>query len=113
MGDRAQVAVKQRGGKPVYLYTHWNGSELEDTVRDALAKRWRWDDPMYLTRIVFCEMVKGDEASETGFGIGLNKQGDLNKPLITLDPCATPPTVTIGKRAGTFEEFVTKKGAFA
>ncbi len=72
MGDRANVLVKDRAGdKGVYLYTHWEGTELPATLQRALAKRCRWDDPAYLARIIFCEMVKGQEAEETGYGIAL------------------------------------------
>lgn len=69
MGNRANVAVQESEGKRVYLYTHWQGQELPETLRRALARNQRWDDPQYLARIIFCEMVKGNEASDTGFGI--------------------------------------------
>jgi len=103
MGDRAQVAIKD-GKRKVYLYTHSNGSELADTVKTALAKQWRWADPEYLARIVFCEMIKGAEANETGFGIGTAKHGDLDHPLIVLDCRAQ--TVSIGRKTVTFQEYV-------
>ena len=66
MGDRANVVVLDNG--PVFLYSHWGGHELPETVREALAREERWDDPAYLARIVFCQMV-GDDTGETGFGI--------------------------------------------
>jgi len=69
MGDRGNIVVKERGQPPVYLYTHWRGSELKAILRRALAKHWRWDNAPYLARIIFCEMVKGQEDDETGFGI--------------------------------------------
>jgi hypothetical protein len=81
MGDRGQVFVKDAG---VYLYTHWNASNLIETVRQALAKKWRWDDPEYLARIIFCEMVRGSETDETGYGIGTQEHGDIWL-LITVD----------------------------
>jgi hypothetical protein len=74
MGDRAQVHIKDEG---VYLYTHWGASKLVDTVKAALAKKWRWDDSEYLARIIFCEMVKGSEMDETGFGIGTSQHEDV------------------------------------
>ena len=69
MGDRGQVKIIQWGDKPVYLYTHYFGSELVETVKKALQKKWRWNDGPYLTRIIFCEMVMGYEDEEIGFGI--------------------------------------------
>lgn len=79
MGDRAQVKVGQ-----VYLYTHWSGTKLLETVKRALAKRWRWTDEEYLARIVFQEML-GNDRGETGFGIGIGQHGDIEHPLIVLD----------------------------
>lgn len=64
MGDRGNIKI----GK-VYLYTHWGGSDIKRTVQNALKKQWRWNDEPYLARIIFCELIKGDEAGETGFGI--------------------------------------------
>lgn len=79
MGDRANVVVVQHGGKKgartggVFLYTHWGGSELGRTLRDALARAGgkgraategnRWDDEPYLVRIIFSEMLFGRDAA--------------------------------------------------
>ena len=52
MGDRANVVIDDNGSQ-VYLYTHWRGTELPEIVRKALTKNQRWDDPQYLSRIVF------------------------------------------------------------
>ena len=79
MGYRGQVLIEDVG---VYLYTHWGASELTKTVQKALAKKWRWDDPEYLARIIFCEMVKGDEEGETGYGIGNSLHGDVWKLIV-------------------------------
>ena len=71
MGDRANIFVKQEQSG-VYLYSHWGGTELPATLQAALNSpqgRGRWDDEAYLTRIIFCQMVKGDEDGETGYGI--------------------------------------------
>jgi len=74
MGDRGQCLIEDEG---VYLYTHWGATELEDIVRKAIAKGWRWGDPEYLARIIFCEMIKEDEEGETGFGIGTTEHSDI------------------------------------
>jgi hypothetical protein len=69
LGDRANVRIKTKGEADLYLYTHWCGTELPLTVRNALMGKARWSDGPYLTRIIFCEMVHGQEKEETGFGI--------------------------------------------
>jgi hypothetical protein len=88
MGDRGNIVLhygthKTRDGEreydPVYLYTHWHGSELPAILARALDRgRERWDDPSYLARIIFSEMVGSDEQDAwpgiaapgtTGFGI--------------------------------------------
>jgi hypothetical protein len=83
MGDRGYVCIRDgNANAPLYLYTHWRGSDLPDVVRKALAKRERWTDPTYLARIVFCEMLDGD-CSTTGFGIG-TVEPDA-QTIVTLD----------------------------
>jgi hypothetical protein len=71
MGDRGNIVIVKDDHTPrVYLYSHWGGSELPQTLQNALKKRLRWNAPSYLTRIIFCEMIRGCEDEETGFGIG-------------------------------------------
>lgn len=69
MGDRGNIAVVQRDGGLIFLYTHWGGSSISDDLRTALARRQRWDDGPYLTRIIFDEMAYEWHGTETGFGI--------------------------------------------
>jgi hypothetical protein len=87
MGDRAQLAVIDGDGPArVYLYTHWHGTELPETLKAALIRgKSRWDDSSYLTRIIFNEMTKGNEMGETGFGIDCTLHGDVFKPVPVLD----------------------------
>jgi len=84
MGTRAQCFIEDNG---IHLYQHWDGDGLMDTVVAAVngpvGKR-RQDDPDYLSRIIFCEMVKGDVAGETGYGIGTRRAGDIEY-LVTVD----------------------------
>lgn len=81
MGCRAQVHIKDTN---VYLYTHWNGNTLADVVRRAIIRGYeRSDDPEYLARIIFCEMVKGDIDGTTGYGIGTTPNAD-NEWLIEV-----------------------------
>lgn len=70
MGDRRNVVVEFDEENSVALYTHWTGSQLQETVAEGLSLgASRWSDPTYLTRILFCQMVQGQEAETTGFGI--------------------------------------------
>lgn len=82
MGDRANVFVKEAG---VYLYTHNEGCKLPFIVQRALSKQWRWTDPPYLARVVFTEMIRGEEENEFGFGIS-TKIVDNEHDIIVLDP---------------------------
>lgn len=81
MGDRRNVIVtaSDTAEAQVALYTHWSGSELPQTVASALDRaRDRWDDPTYLTRVIFSEMIKGDVESTTGYGIEAILPGSEN-----------------------------------
>ena len=89
MGDRANVFVrdvKDGDVQGVYLYTHWAGHELAQTVHDALTRGTsRWDDNQYLTRVIFDEMTKDDHGGETGYGISA-RIGDNGHQIIVVDP---------------------------
>jgi len=82
MGDRGVITVKQWKEGKVHLYTHWDASNLEAVLSSALAKRWRWDDPPYLTRIIFEEMIKDAIDQETGYGIYSYVPGDAWRVLV-------------------------------
>ena len=107
MGDRGQVLIKDEG---VYLYTHWGASGLVDTVKNALAHKERWDDPEYLARIIFCEMVGEADAlaGSTGFGIGTEKHEDVWRVVIVN--CADHKVIVEDNNkavfSGSFEEFI-------
>jgi len=101
----------------VYLYQHMDGYNLAQEVQIALSKRDRWDDPEYLTRIIFTTMLKENEAIEqtTGYGIGTEQHGDIEY-LITIDTIEQTVTVSNGYGSkwsdrfyGTFEEFLRAK----
>lgn len=106
MGARAQVHIEENG---VYLYTHWGASGLITDVAQALKKKWRWNDPDYLTRIIFDYMVGDEWGTETGFGIGTQENGD-NEYIIHIK--AGNKVQIIGDHAweGTFEEFIREYG---
>ena len=84
MSTRSQVFIKDTG---VYLYQHCDGYDLAGIVKEAIASpagRARSDDVEYLTRIIFCEMVKNDVSGELGYGIGTTQHGDIDF-LVTVD----------------------------
>lgn len=103
MGDRANVVLKEND-EQVCLYTHWDGTELPETVRRALVRgKSRWDDFQYLGRIVFCEMVKGREMELTGYGLSAVPHDGENR-VIEIDVGAQ--TVRVGHgSAKTLQEF--------
>ena len=110
MGDRANIFMKEGTTDEgedygVYLYTHWGGSELPDVLKAALVRgRDRWNDLQYLSRIIFCEMVKGEEMCATGFGISV-KCGDGNNNIIVVDAGSMEVTSKGGKVLS-FESYV-------
>jgi len=115
MGDRGNIVVKQWDGGSVYLYTHWGGSSLPSVLQTALAKRWRWNDPSYLTRIIFDVMTAGEHDEETGYGISTDAP-DNEHPFIVVDckaqkvAFAGDPDLVYTESAGgnvwTFEEYI-------
>lgn len=104
MGDRANICIKD-GSKEIYLYTHWSGTKLPATLQRALARGQRWDDDAYLTRIIFCEMVKGQEDGETGYGISATL-GDGDDRILIVDPRKQEVYVKGTLRRYSFQEYV-------
>jgi hypothetical protein len=114
MGDRANIIVKsseKEGAEQVCLYTHWAGSTLPGTLKTALIRgRERWDDFQYLTRIIFCEMIKRDGLDGlTGYGI-TQKPWDGSERLIFV--AVDEQQVTIGKKKYSFEDYITSDEAW-
>lgn len=109
MGDRGNVVIIDHEGDGVSLYSHWGGSALVETVRTALDRQQRWDDPAYLARIVFCEMLRtGGEpplGGELGFGISVYRgvdNGNHDDIVVDTRTCE----VRIGKLKMSFQEFI-------
>lgn len=84
MGDRSNIVVTQPDGGRVWLYGHWMGQGSIEVVRNVLSRKERWNDAPYLTRMLFAEMIRGDEEGATGFGIS-NYMCDNEYPVIVLD----------------------------
>lgn len=76
MGDRAQIHLVDTD---VWLYAHSDGYRIEEVVAEALDRgRSRWDDPPYLARILFSELIAGDIEGTTGYGIDTQRYGDVH-----------------------------------
>ena len=81
MGSRAQVEVQQEPHS-VFLYTHWGADEiLQDTIKGIIKGKLRWNDPTYLTRVLFDSLRKNDD-STLNYGIGTFQAGDIEKLII-------------------------------
>jgi hypothetical protein len=79
-----QVEIVSPYGR-IYLYTHKTAHTLVSEVHDAMQQRKRWDDPDYLSKMIFCRMMPLEcWQEETGFGIGTQLYADVNL-LITVD----------------------------
>lgn len=104
MGDRANVQVKSASTGSVFLYTHWGGTELSQTVRRALARQQRWNDAQYLARIIFDTMTEGDHGAETGFGISA-KLIDGDAKVLVVDCDAQTVTLHNGWER-TFDDYI-------
>ena len=112
MGDRAHIVVKGDGSK-VFLYTHWEGSNIADVVKAALKRvPGRWQDVAYLTRAMFCQFFDGipedrlsnELLSETGFGIASRPCEDTSRDIV-VD--VDKQTVKLPRKtAVSFAEFV-------
>lgn len=86
MGDRGNIVVQDGSiEKRIYLYAHWQGEYLPQILYSVLRRRERWGDASYLTRMIFCAMVKGYEDKDTGWGIS-TELGDNEHPLIIVNP---------------------------
>lgn len=82
--NSGQIEIKGPYGS-VFLYTHNLAHNTLYVVHDVLCKKVKWDDPDYLSRMIFCNMIPPEFwNSETGFGIGTQMYNDI-KLLITID----------------------------
>lgn len=110
MGERQSIVIKENNTE-IYLYSHWDGGgPLEKYLQSALTRGVsRWDDSSYLTRIIFCEMIKHDPDKLEGlisYGISTCEQ-DSNYPNIYVD--MDKQTVKIGNKTKTFKDFIAQK----
>jgi len=86
MGDRGNIVVSDGQNPPVFLYSHWTGSDLPKILQQALKRgKGRWGDTPYLTRIVFSQMIKGELLEVTGYGISTSMCDNENNILFLDD----------------------------
>jgi hypothetical protein len=96
MGDRRMAEIRTSDGS-LYVYTHWNGSELFELAKAAVeAAKPRLHDEPYWTRIVVDQMTKDGRDEETGWGLMLKPSAEDeyngDKPSVIID--ASDGTVT-------------------
>ena len=85
MATRSQVKlISSEFTIPIYLYQHYDGYDLYKIVCNAISRKARWDDPEYLTRIIFSEMIKDHIDDTTGYGIGTSQHDDIDY-LVTVN----------------------------
>jgi hypothetical protein len=89
VGDRANIVIHDGNNPELWIYSHWQGANLPVLLANALntpQAKSRIGDPAYLTRIIFCQIIKqvDDLDGETGWGISTSMQ-DNEHPLIHLD----------------------------
>ena len=113
MGCRGTIEVWENGDapkseeRPVVLYTHWGAKEMEDDLRDVLSRKVRWDDPSYLSRMIFSRMIRNDIDGEVGFGILTDNVGDAEIEIIV--DCNRKEVIVKGwdeNDTYTFDEFI-------
>lgn len=82
------MLIQEKTKPGVAFYTHWHGSELPALVEEALLTpraQNRLDDPDYLCRIIFEEIIDavGERGTETGWGIC--SQLDPSEPIVGVE----------------------------
>jgi hypothetical protein len=70
MGDRANFGFRQTDGSIIFLYGHWAGEGMMNTLATAIAKaRPRWTDESYATRICISQIIGNEWDQEYSWGI--------------------------------------------
>jgi hypothetical protein len=113
MGCRGTIEIWENGDapkseeRPVVLYTHWGAREMEDDLRDVLSRKLRWNDPSYLSRMIFSRMIRNDIDGELNYGILTDNVGDAEVEIIV--DCNRQEVIVKGwdeNDTYTFDEFI-------
>ena len=104
MGDRGNICMVEQDGSKIFFYTHWNGSNMLNILRNAMIRgKDRWSDEPYLARIIFSEMIKDNIMDTTGYGIS-TYLADNENDILYVD--VREQKITTGSGVFTFEQFV-------
>jgi hypothetical protein len=70
MGDRANFGFRQEDDSIIFLYGHWAGEGMLNTLATAIHKaRPRWTDESYATRICISQIIGDQWDQEYSWGI--------------------------------------------
>lgn len=115
MGTRGNIRIHNGNqDRSVYLYSHWDSdTALPTAVKTALTRAVsRWDDPTYLARVIFTDLIRDDINSVTGYGIAASPK-DVDGQDLILDVDCQAQAVTyegawddLSGTSLTFQEFV-------
>ncbi len=107
MGDRSNIIIVYENDDKIGFYTHWGGSHLPNTLKDALIRgKNRWDDESYLARIIFSEMIKEEILEETGYGIYPVNSISYEEDHSSIYVFMKKKEVSIGQIVRTFEDYI-------
>lgn len=112
MGDRGNIRIRQpHATDDLYLYTHWTGYRICQTLADGLRKcteAGRLTDPAYATRIIF-DTLTGLDGDVIGFGISVGSPCDNEYEIPYLrwsDDFGQPPLVTYNGNTYEVADFI-------
>ena len=99
MGERANIKITQGSKGNAWLYTHWTGDRIVETLAQGLQRAkdaGRLTDPPYATRIIF-DTLTGCTGDDLGFGIHLGAEEPdsnyANPEVVWSDDWGTEPTI--------------------
>lgn len=86
MSEPGNIKVRT-SSQPIYFYTHHEKRFLPMIVAKALARgKTQWDNPPYLARILFCELVIEIEEVKGTTGFGIDTEPGGGGVTIYVDP---------------------------
>jgi hypothetical protein len=80
MGARINFCFKteENNDTLIYLYSHWGESTWRNDLANALDQaNPRWEDNNYCLRIIIDQLTKDGRDKETGYGIGIVQQSEI------------------------------------
>jgi len=87
MGDRANVYIHHGDNPGIYLYSHWDGTELPSVVKRSMdterAKR-NYNDAEYLAHVIFEDIFDEDPGNDKGYALSLYPLDGENR-IVDID----------------------------